>query len=88
MVIHNKKLKKILIIRLGAIGDVVNSLVIHQAIKKQHPDVELHYMTLDTIAPLLENDKDITKIWTIENARKKDMLYIVKKRVGTQKRAF
>lgn len=88
MVIHNKKLKKILIIRLGAIGDVVNSLVIHQAIKKQHPDVELHYMTLDAIAPLLENDKDITKIWTIENARKKDMLYIIKKGLELRKEHF
>ena len=64
MVLHNKELsyKKILIIRLGAIGDVVNSMVIHQAIKEKHPDVEIHYMTLDYIAPLLKNDKNISKI--------------------------
>lgn len=90
MGLHNKELdyKKILIIRLGAIGDVVNSLVIHQAIKKKHPDVEIHYMTLDYIAPLLKNDKDISKIWIIENAKKKNLLYILKTGLKLRKERF
>ena len=90
MVLHNKELsyKKILIIRLGAIGDVVNSMVIHQAIKEKHPDVEIHYMTLDYIAPLLKNDKNISKIWTIENSKKKDMFYILKKGFELRKERF
>lgn len=71
------KYKKILIIRLGAIGDVINSLIIHQAIKEKHPDVEIHYLTLDYIAPLLENDPHISKLWTIEDAKKKNLRYIL-----------
>lgn len=76
--------KKVLIIRLGAIGDVVNSLVIHQAIKAAHPDVEIHYLTLDYIAPLIENDPQIKKIWVIEDKKKKNLLYITK--IGLQLR--
>ena len=79
-----REYKKILIIRFGAIGDVVNSLVIHQAIKRKHPDVVIHYLTLDYIAPLLENDPQLEKVFYIEDKKKKNLFYIAK--IGLQLR--
>lgn len=64
------KSKKILIIRLGAIGDVVNSCVIHQSIKQKYPDYEIHFLTSPIIAPLLEDDPDIKKVWTFNYSQK------------------
>lgn len=57
-------MKKILIIRLGAIGDVVHTTNLYRAIKRQNPEIELHYLTSELIKPLLEEDKDLSKIIT------------------------
>lgn len=61
----NKEYKKILIIRTGAIGDVVHTTNLFRAIKKFKNEVEIHYLTSETIKPLLVNDKDIDKVLTI-----------------------
>lgn len=58
-------MKKILIIRLGAIGDVIHTSNVYRSIKKAYPDSEIHYLT--TIdKTLIENDKALTKIWDIK----------------------
>ena len=56
------KQKKILLIKLGAIGDVVHTTIIPLAIKTKHPDWEIHYMTSPTIAPILRNIEYIDKV--------------------------
>ena len=57
--------KKILIIRIGAIGDVVHTSMAYHAIKEANPNVEIHYLT--TIDKrLLENDLTISKVWSID----------------------
>ncbi len=58
-------IKKILIIRTGAIGDVVHTTNLYRSIKRQNPETEIHYLTSDLIKPLLEADVDISKIITI-----------------------
>ncbi|MCD7879593.1 MAG: glycosyltransferase family 9 protein, partial [Candidatus Gastranaerophilales bacterium] len=60
-----KKYKKILIIRTGAIGDVVHTTALLHAIKKISPETQIHYLTSPLIKPLLESDPDIDKILTI-----------------------
>lgn len=60
-------MKKILIIRLGAIGDVVHTTNLYRAIKRKNPEIEIHYLTSILIEPLLEADKDISKIITTPN---------------------
>lgn len=72
------KIKKILIIRLGAIGDVINTSVIASSIKAKHPDVVIHYLTLDFIAPLLKNNPDIDRVLTVCDRRKKNPLHLIK----------
>ncbi len=61
----NPNYKKILIIRIGAIGDVVHTSMAYHAIKESNPDTEIHYLT--TIDKrLLENDLAISKVWSID----------------------
>ena len=57
-------IKKILIIRLGAIGDVVHTSNVYRSIKKLYPHVEIHYLTM--INPnMLAYDECISKVWKI-----------------------
>ena len=58
---------KILIIKLGAIGDVVHSTVIAQAIKEKYPDYEIHFLTMDFIAPLISNNRFLSKVFSYDS---------------------
>ena len=58
------KVKKLLIIRVGAIGDVVHTTALFRAIKKYRPEIEIHYLTSELVKPLLIEDKDIDKVYT------------------------
>lgn len=62
----NTKIKKLLIIRTGAIGDVVHTTALFRAIKKCNPKIQIHYMTSKLIEPLLSEDTDIDKVLIIE----------------------
>ena len=58
------EIKKVLIIRLGAIGDVVHTSNVYRSIKKLYPHVEIHYLTM--INPnMLAYDECISKVWKI-----------------------
>lgn len=70
--------QKILIIRLGAIGDVVHSTVIAQAIKKSYPQYEIDYLTADYICPLLKSNNYLSKTIPFDLNKKDDPFYIVK----------
>lgn len=69
--------KKILVIRLGAIGDVVHTTIIPKAIKLKHPDYEIHYLTQNEIAPILDNNPFIDKVIPMITKRKKDNKYLI-----------
>lgn len=58
-------MKKILIIRAGAIGDVVHTSNLFRSIKQAYPQVSIHYLTSELIKPLLIEDPDINKVYTI-----------------------
>ena len=59
--------KKILIIRTGAIGDVVHTTGLIHAVKKAYPEVLIHYLTNPMLKFMLENDPAIEKVHTIES---------------------
>lgn len=73
---RNNEIKKILIIRTGAIGDVVHTTALFRAIKKSYPQIEIHYMTSELIKPLLIEDTDIEKVLTINPKFKMFSSYI------------
>ncbi len=60
----NNKINKILIIRLGAIGDVVHTANVYRAIKKWNPNIEIHYLTMIN-TNMLAYDDCISKVWKI-----------------------
>ncbi|MDD3593919.1 MAG: glycosyltransferase family 9 protein [Candidatus Gastranaerophilales bacterium] len=57
--------KKFLIIRFGAIGDVVVTTGLVRALKKTGAQID--YLTTKAPSLLLENDPDIEKIWLLES---------------------
>lgn len=59
-------MEKILIIRAGAIGDVVHTSNLFRSIKQAYPQVSIHYLTSELIKPLLTEDPDIDRVYTID----------------------
>lgn len=72
----SKGLKKVLIIKLGAIGDVVHTMIIPAAIKQKHPDYEIHYMTSNFILPMIENSIYIDKVIGFDDRQKNSLKYL------------
>ena len=68
------KLKKILILRFGAIGDVVHTTALFRSLKKYDPEIEIHYATFKAPSVLIENDPDLVKIWILEGKTYKHLL--------------
>ena len=60
--------KKVLIIRTGAIGDVIHTTNTFRAIKDAHPEVEIHYLT-SINESMLVYDKNLAKVWVIESEK-------------------
>jgi len=56
---------KILIIKLGALGDVLRTTGILLAIKEKFPDSEISWITKKESKTLLEHNPYLTNIWTI-----------------------
>jgi len=56
---------KILIIKLGALGDVVRTLSILPAIKERYPESEIYWITKPNAKEIFENNPDIKKLLTI-----------------------
>ncbi len=54
--------KKILIVRINAIGDVVMTTIMAQAIKAKHPDYEIHYLTSGYCTDILNPCSFIDKV--------------------------
>jgi ADP-heptose:LPS heptosyltransferase len=50
---------KILVIKLGALGDVVMATALLRAIRQHHPDDQIHLLTTPGFAPLFEASDDI-----------------------------
>ena len=53
---------KVLVIQIKMIGDVLASTVICEAIKKEHPDWEVHYLIQKKTFPVVENNPFIDKV--------------------------
>ncbi len=61
---------KILVVRFSSIGDVVLTTPVLRAIKNQIPNVEIHFLTKIGFLPLVENNPNLSKVYTIEKSIK------------------
>lgn len=66
--------KKILILRFGAIGDVIHSTPLFRSIKQACPRCEIHYATFKTPSLNIQNDPDLEKVWIIEGKSYKNLI--------------
>lgn len=60
-------MKKILIVRFSSIGDIVLTTPVVRCIKKDIPNVEIHYLTKSKYADIVKNNPNIDKVHTIVN---------------------
>jgi len=58
-------IKKIAIVRLSALGDIVNSTVVLQFIHQQYPDAKIDWVTEEVFAPLLTKHPLVDKVHTV-----------------------
>ena len=66
MSIMNTDIKKIAIVRLSALGDIVNSAVVLQFIKEHYPLAKIEWFTEKSFASILKNLPQIDTIHTID----------------------
>lgn len=73
---------KVLVIQIKMIGDVLASTVICEAIKKQHPNHEVHYLIQKNTFPVVENNPFIDKVLFFEESNYKGISGLF--RLGTE----
>lgn len=56
---------KFLIVRFSSFGDVLQCLSVAGAIRREHPDAEIHWLTRADMAPLIQNHPAISKVWSV-----------------------
>lgn len=61
---------RFLIIRFSAIGDVLQSLSIPAAILQKYPQAEIHWLTRDDMAQLVETHPGVKKVWKFQRKTK------------------
>lgn len=79
-------MKKILIIRLSSIGDIIQCMSVTGGIKAKYPGVELQWIARKDMAPLLKIDPRIDKLWEFD--REDGLSGLLKMAVELQKEKF
>ena len=57
---------KVLIIRFSSIGDLTQALSIPGLINSYHPEAEIHFVTRQDLAELVENHPAVAKVWALD----------------------
>lgn len=58
-------MKKVLIVRFSSIGDIVLTTPIIRCLKLQRPELEIHFLTKNSFASILENNPYVDKVFSI-----------------------
>ncbi len=79
-----KDIQKIAIVRLSALGDIVNTAVVLQFIHEQYPDASIEWVTEEVFAPLLQEHPLIAKVHCVnlKKLKKEKTLSLLKKTVS------
>jgi len=65
MSLMNTEIKSIAIVRLSALGDIVNSAIVLQFIKNEYPSATVAWITEEVFAPLLKAHSYLSKVHTV-----------------------
>lgn len=63
---QNSGRKRILIVRLGALGDIVHALPAQQQLAQRLPEAEIHWLAEPRYAPLLESVPGVARVWVAD----------------------
>lgn len=80
--------KKILILRFGALGDIVHTTVIAQALKAAYRNCEIVYCVEKRYSEIIENCEYIDKIIPYDQKQRKKLLYNLKFAMMLRKEKF
>lgn len=69
--------KKILAMRFQAIGDTIITLPYLQNLKRQHPEIELHFLTRKEVSPIPKNILLFDKVITIGGGRNAKIQFLL-----------
>ena len=72
-------IRKILIFRLGAIGDIVHTTALYRSLKKHNPHLSIQYLTGIVPSLLINNDPDLDQVWIAEQKSYKYLSKLAKK---------
>ncbi len=61
----NKKPLRIALVRLTALGDIINGTVVLQLIKKHYPDAQIEWFCEEAFASILEGHPDLNKVHAV-----------------------
>ncbi|MCW7471151.1 lipopolysaccharide heptosyltransferase II [Leptospira kanakyensis] len=61
--------EKILIIQTAFLGDLILSTSFFHAVKTEHPGAEIHVLVNAGTESVLENNPDLTKVWSLDKKR-------------------
>ncbi|QOP44242.1 lipopolysaccharide heptosyltransferase I [Sulfurimonas sediminis] len=60
-----KDIKSIAIVRLSALGDIINSAVVLQFIKKEYPDAKIEWISEEIFSEILRDNKHLHTVHTV-----------------------
>ena len=60
-----KEINKIAIVRLSALGDIVNSAIVLQFIKEEFPEAQVDWITEEVFAPILKDHPLLSNLHTV-----------------------
>lgn len=67
----NSRPKRIAIVRLSALGDIINSAVVVQFVRRHLPDAEIDWIVEEAFAPVLQPHPDLDAVHTVPLKRLK-----------------
>ena len=65
MSLMKAQIKKIALVRLSALGDIINSAVVVQFIKKYYPDATIDWICEEVFCDILHTNRDIHKVYSV-----------------------
>lgn len=74
-----RKIKKILIIRLSAIGDTIHTLPMVNALKRNLPECEIHWIVEDKAQFFVQNAQNVDKVYVLPRQQWKKEKNLFKK---------
>lgn len=65
MPLMNEEITRVAIVRLTALGDIVNSAVVLQFLRAAYPNAKIEWICEEVFAPLLLTNKDLNQVHTL-----------------------